>query len=98
MISLGVGGCRCGFWDAVDGMCIKIIIPHGLFGVVWCFFLWCGCFWIASVFIDMLGIGFRGKCFMNTCPLLGLGCGVFSFFVFLLALCVGGSRSSRPRG
>ena len=38
----------------------------------------------------MLGIGFRGKCFMNTCPLLGLGCGVFLFFVSLLALCLGG--------
>ena len=33
MISLGLGGCRCGFWDAVDGMCITMIIPHGLFGV-----------------------------------------------------------------
>ena len=98
MISLGLGGCRCGFWDAVDGMCITMIIPHGL--LVWCgaFLLWCGCFWVVSVFIDMLGIGFRGKYFMNTCPLLGLGCGVFSFFVSLLALCVGGSRSSRPRG
>ena len=83
-------------WDAVDVMRITVIIPHGLFGVG--FFLWCGCFWVASVFIDMLGIGSRGKCFMNTCPLLGLGCGVFLFFVFLLALCLGGSRSSRPRG
>ena len=98
MISLDLGGCRCGFWDAVDGMCITMIIPHGIFGVVWGFFLGCGCFWVASVFIGMLGIGFRGKCFMNTCPLLGLGCGVFSFFVSLLALRVGGSRSSRPRG
>ena len=35
MISLGLGGCRCGFWDAVDVMCITVIIPHGLFGVVW---------------------------------------------------------------
>ena len=86
MISLGLGGCRCGFWDAVDVMRITVIIPHGLFGVVWGFFLWCGCFWVASVFIDMLGIGFRGKCFMNTCPLLRLGCGVFlCFFVCIVS-------------
>ena len=35
MINLGLGGCRCGFWDAVDVMRITVIIPHGLFGVVW---------------------------------------------------------------
>ena len=98
MISLGLGGCRCGFWDVVDVMCITVIVPHGVFGVVWGFFLRCGCFWVATVFIDMVGIEFRGKCFMNTCSLLGLGCGVFLFFVSLLALCLGGSRSSRPRG
>ena len=34
MTSLGLGGCRCGFWDAVDGMCITVIIPHGI--LVWC--------------------------------------------------------------
>ena len=33
MISLGLGGCRCGFWDAVDVMRISVIVPHGLFGV-----------------------------------------------------------------
>ena len=98
MISLGVGGCRCGFWDVVDGMCITVIIPRGIFGVVWGFFLGCGCFWVESVFIGMVGIGFRGKCLMNTCILLGWECGFFSFFVSLLALRVGGSRSSRPRG
>ena len=97
MISLGVGGCRRGFWDAVDGMCITVIIPHRLFGVVWNFFLWCGCFWVVSVFIDMLGIGFRGKCFMNTCPLLGLGCGVF-LSLFLCLHCVLGGLGVLDQG
>ena len=96
-ISLGVGGCRCGFWDAVDGMCITMIVPHGLFGVVWCFFLWCGCFWVSSVFIDTLGVGFRGKCFMNTCPLLGLGCGVF-LSLFLCLHCVLGGLGVLDQG
>ena len=59
MISLGLGGCRSGFWDAVDVMRITVIIPHGLLGVMWVFFLlWCGCFWVVSVSIDMLGIVF----------------------------------------
>ena len=44
MINLGLGGYRCGFWDAMDVMRITVIVPHGLFGVVWGFFLWCGCF------------------------------------------------------
>ena len=79
VISLGLGGCKCGFWDTVDVMPITVIVPHGL--LVWGgFFLWCGWFWVASAFIDMLGIGFRGKCFMTTCPLLGFGCGVFLCF------------------
>ena len=44
MISLGLGGCRCGFWDAVDVMHIIVIIPHGLFGVVWGFSFGVGAF------------------------------------------------------
>ena len=68
------------------------------------FLVWCGVFsfgvgafglWVCFLLFDMLGIGFWGKCFMNTWPLLGLGCGIF---LSLLALCLGGSRSSRPRG
>ena len=87
MISLGLGGCRCGFWDAVDVMRITMIVPHGLFGVGWFFpLVWVllGC----ECVIDMLGIGFRGKCFMNTCLCSDWDVGFF--FVSLLALCLGG--------
>ena len=37
MISLGLGGYRCGFWDVVDVMRITVIVPHELFGVGWGF-------------------------------------------------------------
>lgn len=91
MISLGVGGCRCGFWDAVDGMCITVIIPHGLFGVVWVL-LGCECVY------RHVGHWIPRQVFHEHLPFARIGMWGFSFFVSLLALCVGGSRSSRPRG
>ena len=64
------------------------------------FLVWCGVssFGVgAFVFIDMLGIGFRGKCFMNTFPLLRLGCGVF-LSLFLCLHCVLGGLGVLDQG
>ena len=44
VISLGLGGCRCGFWDAMDVMRITMIIPHGLFDAGWVFSFGVGAF------------------------------------------------------
>ena len=43
-----------------------------------------------GVCFDMLGIVFRGKCYMNTLPFARIGIWGFSFFVSLLTLCFGG--------
>ena len=96
MISLGLGGCRCGFWDAVDVMRITVIVPHGLFGVVWVFFLWCGCFWVASVFIEHAGHWIPRQVFHEHLPFARIG--MWGFSLFLCLHCVLGGLGVLDQG
>ena len=55
-----------------------------------------GGFWAISMCFDMLGIVFRGKCYMNTLPFAEIGMwGFCCFFAYILSW---GSRSFGPRG
>ena len=74
----------------MDVILLVVTIPHGHLGVEWSFLLVCVILGYGRAFFDVLGIVFRGKCYMNTLPFAQIGIWGFSFFVSLLTLCFGG--------